>query len=82
MQFFALLVPAFLASLAAAEWHEVGQDCGDNYGWETCGNTMSPTFPEDAVVVCNDMHVWAVRQNCGNKWCCREKSGGGAYCIC
>lgn len=84
MKFLAtLLISA--ATLAAAD-RRLGWPCGNNYGEETC-DADEPGGTRSHIIVCNDQHVWALRENCGHgnynpRGCCKEKDGGGAYCQC
>ncbi|KAJ6786946.1 hypothetical protein PWT90_04583 [Aphanocladium album] len=77
MKFLALTLATAGAALAAT----IGAPCGDNYGQEVCGED-GVGDARSYVVVCNDQYVWAIRQACGGKYCCKDKPEGGAYCRC
>ncbi|KAJ3486458.1 hypothetical protein NLG97_g6610 [Lecanicillium saksenae] len=87
MKSFATLFILAAATLGAAQIQKrLGFDCGNNYGWEACDDA-EPGGTRSHVIVCNDQHVWALRENCGHgpydpRFCCQDKPGGGAYCNC
>lgn len=76
-----IILTVAVAAVAAYPDIHIGQDCGDNYGMEVCGSA-GVGDADSYVVVCNDMHVWAVRESCSWKYCCKDKPEGGAYCAC
>ncbi|ATY62375.1 hypothetical protein A9K55_008903 [Cordyceps militaris] len=76
MQFLTLL--SLAAAVAAVQ---INTPCGNNYGQEVCADGGASN-QRAYVAVCNDQHVWAVRQACGNRFCCKDKEGGGGYCAC
>ncbi|OAA55160.1 hypothetical protein ISF_08081 [Cordyceps fumosorosea ARSEF 2679] len=70
-----------LALTTAASAVLINTRCGNNYGQELCADGGA-SDQYHYVAVCNDQHVWAVRQTCGHRFCCKDKAGGGAYCAC
>lgn len=72
---------AVLSLVSAATAVNINTNCGNNYGQELCAD--GGAGDQNAfVAVCNDKHVWAIRQTCGHRFCCKDKKGGGAYCAC
>lgn len=59
----------------------INTGCGNNYGQELCADQGAGN-QNSVVAVCNDQHIWAIRQECGGRFCCKDKPNGGAYCAC
>lgn len=80
---FITLIAVAATTVAAYDDIFIGEGCGDRYGMEVCGGYRHNDGSTNAnVVVCNDNHVWAVRQECDHRSCCWDKPEGGAYCAC